>query len=62
MEEINKNSQMLADEILDKLGIAVAPGSIFGEYGEGHIRFCFANSMQNIEIALEKLKKYFGEK
>jgi len=62
ISKINTNSQMLADEILDKLGIAVAPGSIFGEYGEGHIRFCFANSMQNIEIALEKLKKYFGEK
>lgn len=37
--------------------LALLPGSIFGENGEGFARLSFATSSENIEIALEKLEK-----
>jgi len=37
--------------------VAVVPGSIFGENGEGFVRISFATSSQNLELALEKVEK-----
>jgi len=37
--------------------VAVVPGSIFGENGEGFVRISFATSSQNLELALEKIEK-----
>ena len=31
------------------------PGTSFGEYGEGYLRLCFANSLDNIEAALDQM-------
>ncbi|MBL7062957.1 MAG: aminotransferase class I/II-fold pyridoxal phosphate-dependent enzyme, partial [Anaerolineae bacterium] len=45
----------LAEHLLEEAGVAVLPGSAFGDGGEGYLRLCFANSMQNIQIALERL-------
>ena len=49
-----------ADKILKDVGIAVCPGSYFGKYGEGYVRFCFANSTENIQEGLKKLIEYFN--
>jgi len=38
----------------------VLPGSAFGAYGEGYLRLCFANSMENIEKALERMAGALG--
>ena len=51
------SSNELTDILLERAGIAVSPGTIFGEYGEGYIRFCYANSKVNIELAIERMKK-----
>ena len=48
-------SNWLAEHLLEEAGVAVLPGSAFGDGGEGYLRLCFANSMQNIQIALERL-------
>ena len=37
--------------------VAVVPGSIFGENGEGFVRISFATSARNLETALEKIEK-----
>ncbi len=36
-------------------GVAVLPGSSFGQYGEGYLRLVFANSLENINRALERM-------
>lgn len=47
-------SDQVCEELLD-VGVVTLPGNCFGEYGEGYIRLCYANSLENIIIALEKI-------
>lgn len=49
-------STELATLILEKAGVALLPGNSFGEYGEGYLRLSYANSIENIEKALEQIK------
>jgi aspartate aminotransferase len=46
----------LANLILEKAGVALLPGNSFGEYGEGYLRISYANSIENIQKGLEKIK------
>ena len=55
-----KTSRVLADFLLYDLGIACLPGTSFGAYGEGFLRFSYANSMENIGTALERMEAAFG--
>jgi aspartate aminotransferase len=48
-------SDWLANYLLEEAGVAVLPGTAFGDGGEGYLRLCFANSMQNIQTALERI-------
>src|SRR6185437_8105050 len=48
-------SKKLADAILDDAGVAALSGTAFGEFGEGYLRFSVANSIENIEEALERV-------
>jgi aspartate aminotransferase len=50
-----RTSNWLANYLLEEAGVAVLPGNAFGEGGEGYLRLCFANSMENIEAALERI-------
>ncbi len=45
----------LANALLSDAGVACLPGTAFGEWGEGYLRFSFANSVENITKALERL-------
>ena len=49
--------QRLADRLLEEAGVACLPGTSFGAYGEGHLRFSYANSVENIQRALEAFKE-----
>jgi aspartate aminotransferase len=49
-------SEGLAEFLLNQVGIAVSPGTIFGDYGEGYIRLCYANSAENIKRAIERMR------
>ncbi len=49
------SSDEFADFALEKAGVALLPGNNFGEYGEGFIRICYVNTLENIEIAIKKL-------
>jgi aspartate/methionine/tyrosine aminotransferase len=55
---LSGNSLELALDILDKAGVGVTPGIDFGPEAEGYLRFCYANSVENIEEAMTRLKKY----
>lgn len=50
---LGKSSEWLADYLLEEAGIAVLPGTAFGAYGEGYLRLCFANSIPNLQQALD---------
>lgn len=50
----------LADRLLEEMKVVVTPGSCFGACGEGHIRLSFANSIENIDKALDRIDSYFG--
>jgi aspartate/methionine/tyrosine aminotransferase len=49
-------STELANLILEQAGVALLPGNSFGQYGEGFLRLSYANSIENIEKALEKIQ------
>lgn len=56
---------LTSDEFCEKLlrqqRLAVVPGSAFGDSGEGFLRISYAYSIQNIELALERLKKFIDK-
>ena len=56
----DRTSAWLANYLLEEAGVAVLPGSAFGAAGEGYLRLCFANSMQNIQSALERISGALG--
>jgi aspartate/methionine/tyrosine aminotransferase len=56
-----KPADWLADYLLDEVGVAVLPGTSFGKYGEGYLRLCFANSMENILRAVELMRQALGK-
>jgi aspartate aminotransferase len=49
-------SARLAAELLQDAGVAALGGTAFGTYGEGFLRFSYANSVENIQAALEIIK------
>jgi aspartate aminotransferase len=50
----------LRDALLDEVGVAVLSGSSFGPHGAGHIRLSYANSVVNIERALDRIALHLG--
>jgi aspartate/methionine/tyrosine aminotransferase len=55
IKDLGLTSQEAADFFLEKASVALLPGSAFGEYGEGYLRLSYANSIENIELALERM-------
>jgi aspartate aminotransferase len=54
--ELGMSAATLADRLLEEAGVACLPGTSFGAYGEGHLRFSYANSVENIKRALAAFK------
>jgi aspartate aminotransferase len=50
----------LASALLEQAGVATIGGPDFGVYGEGYLRFSYANSVDNIRIALDRLADFLG--
>jgi aspartate aminotransferase len=59
IEETGFTSNQISKLMMEKAGVVVSPGNIFGKNGEGFIRFSYANSKQNINKAIDKLYKIF---
>jgi aspartate/methionine/tyrosine aminotransferase len=55
IKETGWNSRKLAETILDEASVACLGGTAFGEWGEGYLRFSFANSVANIQKGLERV-------
>jgi aspartate/methionine/tyrosine aminotransferase len=48
-------SKKLADALLEEAGVACLSGTSFGEFGEGYVRFSVANSLENLNKALDRI-------
>lgn len=57
---LGRKSLDLAFDLLDKVQVAAAPGIDFGSNAEGFLRFSYANSMENIGVAFERLRMYLA--
>lgn len=55
--ETGMSSKEAADFLLNNAGVATLAGSSFGSCGEGYLRLSYANSISNIELALERIEK-----
>ena len=50
-------SRQAQDLFLNEAGVATISGTSFGAWGEGYVRFSYANSAENIERAIERIRK-----
>jgi len=57
VKSFKMESKKLSEYILQKAGVAVLSGTAFGAYGEGYLRLSFANSVGNIEKALNRISE-----
>jgi aminotransferase len=55
IQSFGKTSEEMAEYLLNEAHIAVVPGTILGEYGEGFIRISYANSYSNLKAAMERM-------
>ncbi len=57
VKSFGKSSDEIANFLLYEAGVALLPGTSFGSYGEGYLRLCYATSSEDIEEAIERIKK-----
>jgi aspartate aminotransferase len=50
----------LADALLEDAGVACLAGTAFGEFGEGYLRFSVANSLPNLNMALDRIGQFLA--
>jgi aspartate/methionine/tyrosine aminotransferase len=54
-------AKKLASALLEEAGVATIGGPDFGVHGEGYIRLSYANSLENIDKALERMKRFLEQ-
>lgn len=59
---ISGDSLALAKEILEATGVALTPGIDFGPGAEGFLRFSYANSLENLDRAVDRLGDFFRQR
>lgn len=50
-------SEEFSELMLEKAGVALLPGTNFGQYGKGYVRLCYANSIKNIKEGIKQMAK-----
>lgn len=56
VKQLPLSCDALADYLLAEAGVAVLSGSAFGKFGEGYLRLSYANSLENIRVALNRIE------
>ena len=57
IKKTGMTSESFCDYVLEDSGVAILPGTSFGEFGEGFVRICYAVDQDEIKNALERIKK-----
>lgn len=60
IKRFGMTSEEFAERLLREEKVAVVPGSAFGECGEGYLRISYAYSIDNLKVALGRIKKFIG--
>jgi len=60
IEGTGRKAKELADALLADAGVAALSGTAFGDYGEGYLRFSYANSLDNLMEAVERIRKHLA--
>ncbi|MFC1484802.1 aminotransferase class I/II-fold pyridoxal phosphate-dependent enzyme, partial [Candidatus Neomarinimicrobiota bacterium] len=55
VQALPKSSKELEEYFLEEYSVASLAGTSFGSYGEGYLRFSYANSVENIRKALDRI-------
>ena len=58
ISRIGLPSDDFANRLLEQAGVAALSGTAFGDYGEGYLRLSFANSLANIQAALQRIQSF----
>ena len=58
VQETGWKSKKLADVLLEEAGVACLSGTAFGDFGEGYLRFSVANSLENLNKALDRITRW----
>lgn len=58
IRQTGMTSKKLADALLEQAGVACLAGTAFGQFGEGYLRFSIANSIENLEKALDRIEQW----
>ncbi|WP_078432922.1 aminotransferase [Metabacillus halosaccharovorans] len=62
IQKTNLSSEEFAEELLMEEKVAVVPGSVFGESGEGYIRCSYASSLEQLQEALRRMQRFVQKK
>ncbi len=57
IKQLGIDGKKFADLLLEKFGVATLSGTAFGKYGQGYLRLSYANSIANIEKALDRIEQ-----
>jgi len=57
IKQLNIDGKKFANLLLEKFGVAALSGTAFGKYGQGYLRLSYANSVENIEKALDRIEQ-----
>jgi aspartate/methionine/tyrosine aminotransferase len=58
VQQTGWKSKKLADALLEEAGVACLSGTSFGDFGEGYLRFSVANSLENLNTALDRIGQW----
>ncbi|WP_175640599.1 aminotransferase [Metabacillus schmidteae] len=62
IQKTNLSSEDFAEQLLMEEKVAVVPGSVFGESGEGYIRCSYASSLEQLQEALRRMQRFVEKK
>ncbi|MDS0474246.1 aminotransferase class I/II-fold pyridoxal phosphate-dependent enzyme [Natrinema sp. 1APR25-10V2] len=54
-------AEEFAEEVLREQGVAVVPGDVFGDVGEGHLRVSYATGLEDLRRALSRIEAFVAE-
>lgn len=60
IESTGLTSEQFAERLLMEEKVAVVPGNVFGESGEGHIRCSYASSMEQLQESIKRIKNFIS--
>ncbi len=58
ISSLGLTSKQVESRLLDEFGVAALAGTSFGKFGEGYLRFSYANSQENIQKALDRFAEF----